>query len=123
MPRPTKNDLDRWGALLKAARKRECELGGIAPFIEALSATRDQALNFKGLRDSLRASAADAHRRYMEALAEGNDAAISLRAYLVSTLGPRNPQLREFGMNPLKIRRRPPTDGASGKRKGVKKAA
>lgn len=116
-----------WDVLLKTARRHECELGGVAPFLEALAGAHDQAVSLKSLRDSLDASANDADLRLKAVLERGHDAAINLRSFILSVLGLKNPKLREYGMTPRgKIRRSPPRpelDVPPAKKKGVRKGA
>ncbi|MFL6193719.1 MAG: hypothetical protein ACJ75H_06075 [Thermoanaerobaculia bacterium] len=113
-----------WDALLKTARRHECELGGVAPFLAALAGAHDQAVSLKSLRDSLDASANDADLRLKAVLERGHDAAVNLRSYIVSVLGVKNPKLREYGLTPRGKLRRPPKpelDAAPARKKGVRK--
>ncbi len=94
------NALAEWDTLLRAVQETESDLGGIAPFRDALLDAQNQALTFKSLRESLDSSAGDASERLREAVAVGEDAAVALRGFIRSVLEVRNEKLLRYGIQP-----------------------
>lgn len=106
MPRASKNlTLERWGALLRAVRRTEAELPGVASFRFALERTYIAALSSHIMQAAAQASARKATQRLQANLAAGRDAAICLQSFIRGVLGPRSEKLRDYGMKPIQKRR------------------
>jgi len=104
--------LDRWGRMVRAARKDEAEINGIAPFRVALEALCLDAADCRQLRDELRTQIREANQRLRQALAEGEDAASRMRLYVKGVFGPRSEKLVRYGIKPRKLRRPPRKPGS-----------
>lgn len=101
MRKSIQDTLQDWEKLLGAVQETECELGGVAPFRDALAAARNQALAYKALRDSLEATTDDVSQGLRTRMAAGDSAFVALRGYIRSVLGNRTGKLRRYGMKPL----------------------
>lgn len=101
------NVIAEWDTLLQAVKETEGDLKGVAPFREALANARARAHIFKGLQESLEASAGDATDRLRETVAVGEDAAVALRSFIQGVLGMRNEKLFRYGIRPRGKRRGP----------------
>ena len=104
--------LDEWGRMVRAARKDEAKLDGIAPFRVALETLNIEAAACKQLRDALATQTREATRRLRQALVEGEDTASRMRHYVKGVFGPRSPKLAAYGIKPQKLRRPPRKPGA-----------
>jgi len=100
--------------LLKAVRRHEPDLGGVAPFRDALEMVYTQTLFNRQRREVARAAAKEATRQYHDSLSNVYDAAASLRYFLQSVLGYRSELLRLFGIEPRKKRSRPRQEASPG---------
>lgn len=108
---------DRWGSMVRAARKDEAERPGIAPFRTALETSHNEAVSCRQLRDALVAQIHDANRRLRQALAEGRETASRMRHYVKGVYGPRSEKLIRYGIKIRKLRRpprRPPETDLAG---------
>jgi hypothetical protein len=92
--------LQGWGRLIRAVRKHQAELDGIAPFRDALERAYTQALFNRRRRDVTRAAAREAVRELQKSLDTAYDASVSVRSFIKSVLGFRSEKLREFGITP-----------------------
>ena len=92
--------LTAWAKLLKVVQENEAGLAGIGPFRQALEKAHQEALTHRRVRSAMRASAQAATKRLHVSLAEGKDAAISLRSVVRGVLGPRSEKLRLYGIAP-----------------------
>jgi hypothetical protein len=106
MRKSTNNAIEEWDTLLQVVRETEGELGGISPFRKALADAHAQARTYQSLRNSLAASTRDARQRFNHSMTVGEDAAVALRGFIRSVLGPRSDKLRSYGIKPLGGRRR-----------------
>lgn len=105
---------DRWGRMVRTARKDEADRPGIAPFRTALETSHNEAVSCRQLRDTLIAQAREAHRRLRQAVAEGREAESRMRYYVKGVYGPRSEKLGRYGIKIRKLRRpprRPPETG------------
>lgn len=98
---------DKWGRMVRAARKDEAERSGLAPFRAALENSHNEAVSCRQLRDTLVAQTREASRRLRQALAEGKEAASRMRHYVKGVFGPRSEKLDRYGVKPRKLRRPP----------------
>jgi hypothetical protein len=94
------NSLNKWAPLLRAVRLNEVKLAGVAPFREALEKAYTEAVFNQRAMEAIRESLREAMRRRNASLAAGYDAAISLRHFIKSVLGPRTEELHLYGMTP-----------------------
>ncbi|PYQ65441.1 MAG: hypothetical protein DMF53_05530 [Acidobacteria bacterium] len=101
------NAIAEWDTLLQAVKETEGDLAGVVPFREALANARARAHMFKGLQDSLEASAGEATDRLRETVAVGEDAVVALRSFIRGVLGMRNEKLLRYGIKPRGKRRGP----------------
>jgi hypothetical protein len=107
MPKGSQDSLlADWSALVKEVRENEAELAGAARYRDALEKICTEAQNAKNQRDALVVSAMEATRRLNRTLADGRDAAITLRFFLRGVLGARTEKLRRYGIKPLRKRAR-----------------
>jgi len=101
MPKATKNAMiEKWALLLRAVRLNAARLPGVEPYRDALERAYTEALFNQRAVDGIRESLRQTVRLRNESHAEGYDAAISLRHFIKSVLGPRTEALRLFGMEP-----------------------
>jgi hypothetical protein len=115
MPRVANHSaLEQWRKLLCTVRQNEAGLPGVEPFRQALERAFTETLFNQRTRDTIRASAEEATRRLNRSLGTGCDAAICLRNFVKSVLGPRSEKLREYGMKPRGKRCRPGQTPAGG---------
>jgi hypothetical protein len=105
MKKSRKAMLKQWASLLNAVNLLEADLGGIAPFREALEKACAAAQASQVVQDMKRAQAKEATRRVKADFDGSADAAISLRNFIKSVLGPRSHLLVQFGMKPRGRRR------------------
>ena len=108
---------DKWGKMVRAARKDEAKRSGIAPFRTALETSHNEAVSCRQLRDALIAQTHEANRRLRQALAEGKEAASRMRHYIKGVYGPRSEKLVRYGIRIQKLRRpprRPPETDLAG---------
>jgi hypothetical protein len=96
--------LQRCERMLRAVRKCEAELGGVAPFRDALERAYAQTLFNKQRRLVARAAAQEATRQLHESFDTVYDAHAALRHFLQSVLGYRSDKLRLFEIQPRKKR-------------------
>ncbi len=96
--------LQRCERMLKAVRKHEAALGGVAPFRDALERAYTQTLFNRQRREVARAAAKEATRQLHESLNTAYDARAALRHFLQSVLGYRSDKLRLFDIQPRKKR-------------------
>jgi hypothetical protein len=92
--------------LLRTVETSEGELAGVASYRAALERAYSQAVSARVRRDALVASAQVETVQVNQALAACTEAARSLRHYLKSVLGSRNPKLTRYGIQPLRKRGR-----------------
>lgn len=104
---------DEWGRMVRAARKDEAKVDGIAPFRVELETHSTEAAACRQLRDVLRAQSREATLRLRQALLEGEDTASRMRHYVKGVFGPRSPKLAAYGIKPQKLRRPPRKPGTS----------
>jgi hypothetical protein len=88
--------------MLRAVRKYEAELGGVAPFRDALEKAYTQTLFNRQRRLVARAVAKEATRQLHESLNTAYDARAALRHFLQGVLGYRSDKLRLFDIQPRK---------------------
>jgi hypothetical protein len=93
---------EQWELLMRAARKFQTELRGVAPFRDAFEQAYSRACFNRRRRDVARAAAKQATRELQESMDTAFDAAAALRGFIKSVLGFRSEKLREFGMKPRK---------------------
>ncbi len=93
---------EQWGLLMRAVRKFQAELRGVAPFRDAFEKAYSQALVNRRRRDVARAAAREATRELQESMDTAFDATVALRSFIKGVLGFRSDKLREFGMKPRK---------------------
>ncbi|HEV2856080.1 MAG TPA: hypothetical protein VHC97_25050 [Thermoanaerobaculia bacterium] len=103
---------DQWGRMVRAARKDEAKLNGIAPFRVALETLHADAAACRQLRDELRAQTREATQRLRQTLTEGEEAAARMRHYVKGVFGPRSEKLVRYGIKPQKLRRPPRKPGS-----------
>jgi hypothetical protein len=107
MPKATKNAIrNQWAPLLRAVRLTEADLAGVGPFRRALVRAYTEVLIDQRALDRIRASLKEATRRRDKSFAAGYDAAISLRNFIKSVLGPRTEKLHLYGITPRRPRSR-----------------
>ncbi|HEV8580948.1 MAG TPA: hypothetical protein VGX68_17920 [Thermoanaerobaculia bacterium] len=94
------NSVEKWAPLLRAVRLNEAKLAGVVPFREALERAYAETVFNQRALDAIRESLREATRRRNRSHAAGYDAAISLRNFIKSVLGPRTEELRLYGMTP-----------------------
>jgi hypothetical protein len=106
---PTKNSqadrLHDCEMLLKAVLADEAELAGVALFRAALERSHAQAVSSRERRDALMAATRAATLEVNEAFAACSEAAITLRHFIRSVLGPHNEKLARYGIKPRRRRR------------------
>jgi SpoVK/Ycf46/Vps4 family AAA+-type ATPase len=101
MPKISRNNsLNQWAPLLRAVRLNEAKLAGVAPFRQALEGAYTEAVFNQRAMDAIRETLREATRRRNASFAAGYDAAIALRHFIKSVLGPRAEELRLYGMTP-----------------------
>ena len=103
--------LDKWGRMVRAARKDEAKVDGITPFRVALETSHIEAAACRQLRDALRVQVREANRRLRQALEEGEVTASRMRHYVKGVFGPRSEKLVRYGIKPGKLRRPPRKPG------------
>lgn len=91
---------NRWAPLLRAVRLNEARLAGVAPFRQALERAYIEAVYNQRAMDAIRETLREAIRRRNASRTAGYDAAIALRNFIKSVLGPRTEELRRYGMTP-----------------------
>ncbi len=96
--------LQRCERMLKAIRKYEAVLGGVAPFRDALEMAYTQTLFNRQRREVARAAAKEATRQLHDSLNTAYDARAALRHFLQGVLGYRSDKLRLFDIQPRKKR-------------------
>lgn len=100
MTRLPYNVTEEWDALLQAVKETEGDLKGVVPFREALAEARERAHAANSLKETLKATGADAVERLREVLTVGEDAAVALRNFIRGVLGMSNEKLRRYGIQP-----------------------
>ncbi len=108
---------DKWGRMVRTARKDEAERPGIAPFRTALETSHNEAVSYRQLRDALVAQTREANRWLRQALAEGEEAESRMRHFVKGVYGPRSEKLVRYGIKIRKLRRpprRPPETDLAG---------
>jgi|SRR6185295_8981300 len=107
-----------WDALIGQLN----ENGALVPGHEAqkadLLATFEQARLLRVQQESLKGNAIAATDHFLDAVDEGRDKARKLRSFIVSVLGPQNPQLKLFGIRPKPL---PNPNNRPGRRRRRKK--
>lgn len=105
MPSHSKDNLIRnWETLLKAVRADTNDLPGAARYQAALERVVVRAVRSRSRRNTRVASARQATRQLNADLKACQEAASSLRHFIVSVLGRRNEKLLRYGVQPLRRR-------------------
>lgn len=100
------NLIHNWQTLLKAVRADTNDLPGAARYQAALERVLVRAVRSRSRRNSRVASALQATRQLNADLKACQEAASSLRHFIVSVLGRRNEKLLRYGIHPLRRRGR-----------------
>jgi hypothetical protein len=95
-----------WDALIGQLNENGALVPGHEAQTAALAATYEKARQLRIEQESLKGNAIAATDRFLDAVDEGNEQASKLRSFIVSVMGPRNPQLKLFGIRPKAVRRR-----------------
>jgi len=90
-----------WTRLLQASDANQPILPDITVLKGILQGVVEELKVITARQDAYRASLLTDAARQKELMVQGRDAAIQLRAVIVSHLGPRNPKLAEFRMRYL----------------------
>lgn len=107
MTRKTRESVrQKWNVLLKGVRENEAELPGVTPYLAALEQANDQTVSFQIRRDRLVEASQEATRQLNETCDAGVEAASALRSFIKSVLGFRNEKLLNYGIKPVRSRRR-----------------
>ena len=95
-----------WVGLLTATREHNEALVDVERHRMSLELQLDKVRLLKGQQESAQATKQRATQELRGALTEGRELAIRLRGAVKANLGPKNEQLVQFGMAPLRKRAR-----------------
>src|SRR3954466_4582489 len=98
--------LTDWEELLEAVRRSPDLLPDIEEDIALLARLLAQTRALKARQNELAALRQEATQRLNEEMGRGKETAIRMRSVIRGTLGPRNERLVQFGIAPLRKRRR-----------------
>src|SRR5947199_1296798 len=104
-----------WAELLDAVRRSPDLLPDVAEDIELLARLLAGARELKGRQNELAGLRQETTQRLHEETARGKETAIRMRSIVRGTLGPRNERLVQFGIAPLRKRKRPVRSRPPGK--------
>src|SRR5436305_14937573 len=107
-----------WAELLDAVRRSPDLLPDVAEDIEILAGLLAGARELKGRQNELAGLRQETTQRLHEETARGKETAIRMRSIVRGTLGPRNERLVQFGIAPLRKRKRPVRSRPPGKPQG-----
>jgi hypothetical protein len=98
--------LTDWEELLEAVRRSPDLLPDVEEDIALLARLLAQTRALKARQNELAALRQEATQRLNEEMGQGKETAIRMRSVIRGTLGPRNERLVQFGIAPLRKRRR-----------------
>jgi len=99
-----------WDSLLTAVRTNSESLPDIERHRSAMELHMEVTREIKARQDSFLAGRQGATQDLKAALTNGRELAIRLRGAVKANIGPRNERLVQFGIAPLRPRRRTPTE-------------
>jgi hypothetical protein len=99
-----------WDSLLIAVRENTELLPDIERHRTALELHMESTRQVKTRQDSFAAGRQGATQDLKEMLTKGRELAIRLRGAVKANIGPKNERLVQFGVAPLRPRRRPPVE-------------
>jgi len=98
-------EINRWEALAESLAPQVDQVAGIKEPFEQFQALLAEAKSLRKQLNGLQASASTAMTRREQVLLDGGDLFSRLHHALQFVHGPRNPQLKEFGLKPLRTRK------------------
>lgn len=109
MPRNSHADIvTDWETLLKRVASNAADLPNIDLYSAPLAQLLDTAKNSLALSKAHRATKQEGTQDFKALVREGKDAATKLRAAVKAHFGPRSERLLEFGIQPLRPRKKAP---------------
>ena len=109
-----------WDALIGQLNENGALVPGHEGQKTELLATYEKARQLRVEQESFKGNAIAATDRFLDAVDVGNEQASRLRSFIVSVLGPQNPQLKLFGINPKPV---PNPNNRPSRRRQAKKTA
>ncbi|HZF08602.1 MAG TPA: hypothetical protein VFE33_07425 [Thermoanaerobaculia bacterium] len=98
-------EINRWEALAESLAPQVDQVAGIKEPFEQFQALLAEAKSLRKQLNGLQASASTAMTRREQVLLDGGDLFSRLHHALQFVHGPRSPQLKEFGLKPLRARK------------------
>jgi hypothetical protein len=98
-------EINRWEALTDTLTPQVDQLPGVKEPFEQFQALLAEAKSLRHQLNTLRASTSTAITRREQVLVDGGDLFSRLHHALQFIHGPRSPQLKEFGLKPLRVRK------------------
>ncbi|HZF09335.1 MAG TPA: hypothetical protein VFE33_11145 [Thermoanaerobaculia bacterium] len=98
-------EINRWEALAESMAPQVDQTPGLKEAFEQFQALLAEAKSLRKQLNGLQASASTAMTRREQVLLDGGDLFSRLHHALQFVHGPRNPQLKEFGLKPLRTRK------------------
>src|SRR3954471_7903490 len=99
--------LTDWEELLEAMRRSPDLLPHVEEDIALLARLLTEARELKGRQNELAGLRQEVTQRLNEEMGRGKETAIGMRSMIRGKVGPRNERLVQFGIAPLRKRRRP----------------
>lgn len=124
MPRSSLADfISDWETLLKNVTETAAELPNVDVYKTALEQLAGRAKDGIALANSRRGYKQQETRDLRSVMTEGKDAAAKLRAAVKAHFGPRSERLVQFGMTPIRKRKRRAADSKTEKPKPAEPAS